>query len=90
MVNCCDLTGLPIGFHWLTGNNTLANEPEEAALELHNGYDTLLLKYDVGVGVNYSGWVANREDVSALRRYATELTALDPEFWTSGEQLAYC
>jgi hypothetical protein len=73
----------------LAPRQTLANEPERTALELHNGYDTLLQKYVVGVGVNYSGWVANREDVGALRRYVTELTALDPETWTSDEQLAY-
>jgi len=66
-----------------------AGGPVETALELHNRYDALLQEYVVGFGVDYSRWVANREDVSALRRYVTELTSLDPETWTSDEQLAY-
>ncbi len=67
----------------------LASGSGESALERHNRYDALLQKYVVGVGVDYSGWVAHREDVIALRGYVTKLTALDPETMTSDEQLAY-
>jgi hypothetical protein len=80
------IMGFGIG---LAPHPLLANGPEGSGLELHNRYDVLLRKYVVGLGVDYSGWVANGEDVSALRQYVTDLTALDPGTWTTDEQLAY-
>jgi len=73
----------------LAPHEAVANGPEGSGLELHHGYDVLLQKYVVGLGVDYAGWVANRQDVSALRQYVTELTALDPATWNPNEQLAY-
>jgi hypothetical protein len=76
----------------LAAHPALANGSDDSAprtLKLHNGYAVLLQEYVVGAGVDYSGWVANGDDVRSLRQYVTELTTLDPASLTRDEQLAY-